>query len=326
MPLLPPGLDASDYRITDSLAGVRSWQARILTGNSARHGQTVGDWDAVSYVMAAVRGAPAFIPLACADEHNMGFDVLRSRARKWRIRTRDFFPLLSCRGQTGLHIHEKEDVPDALEALRRWHAAGGPDLLVKVLPPGGRGGYRAIGSLDFLAGNGTAVAGPGGLLPIGQRFVDRLNELAAAVAGVRSPDRPWLLEPASLSANRRVMRAAQALAETICSVRMLATAAFWRRGGGFSGGGTLGEAAAAWRAALDTAVNGDDFGAVERLVFTHDGVKNAVHMAIRAELAGDIGHMAEIFGDLALANDLLGRITPGLDGAGPDPVPDGPRR
>ena len=69
-----------------------------------------------------------------------------------------------------------------------------------------------------------------------------------------------------------------------------------------------------WRAQIllaDDCLARDDIAGIERSLFSHNGLKNALHMAVRKERAGASfrNDMRDLFGDLELADQLLSGIT-----------------
>ena len=321
MSLLHPGLPADDYRVTGSLRDVGSWKARIHLGNSMPEGKEVGDWDEVGYVMVSVAGEPRVVPIARSDEHEKGYDLLLDRAKAWRLKPTDFFPVFHG-GSTGIYLDDPEDAPRALEAARRWLAMGGADFPVRYTggPPSGR---WAIGARDFVAGNGRAVPAPGGLLPIGQRLVDALRAVSDGVAALRDPQRPWELRE-DRRGQRRVETAARALVRLVSADRDLAFHGLYDEKAGAFPGGSLEAALASWSAVVDSHLARGDMDGLVDLLFTHHGLKNRIHMQIRRELARRPLDMGPIFGDLELADAAMGSISPGLTAAEAEEAVRGP--
>lgn len=312
MSLLHPGLPKEDYQVTSSLKEVGEWKARILVGNSMPEGQEVGEWDEVGYVMVALSGEPRVVPIARCDEHERGYDLLFTRAKKWGLKAREFFPIFHG-GSTGIYVYDRKEVPRALEATRRWLAAGGPDFPIRYT--GGEPEDRwVIGARDFVAGNGKAVPMPDGLLPVGHRLVQTFRTLSEAVAGLRHPERPWELRE-DRRGQRKVETAAKALVRLVSEDRNLAGHALYDMAGGGFQGGSLDTALASWSAAVDTHLAKGDMAGIERLVFGHGGIKNRLHMQIREELARRPLDMGPIFGNLELADAAMASISPGLTAA-----------
>ena len=321
MKLLPDHVPQDNYRMTGSLADVRSWKARIISGNSmTEEARGIGDWDEVGYVMIAMTGPVRVIPIARSDEHHRGADLLHDMAGAWRIDPRDFFPVYSA--GTGVYLYSGDEIPTALKALERWFRLGGPDVL--VTSPGGNGLPRwKIGGRDFLDGKGTPVCGADGLLPLGQRLVDALARVRDAVAALRDPADPRVFHDHRRAGVQGLARAANAAVDLIQGEPGLLEPLIRKdlQSRGYGNGGFQ-AACRAWLDRCARRIGSGDTAEIEDLFFGHDrSVKNTIHMAVRAERAGKgSGGMADIMGDLDLADAALGRISPGLlaDTARPD--------
>lgn len=317
--LLHPGLAPGDYRTSPLLRDVATWQARILSGNSLGPGRRKGGFDNVGYVMVPLEGEFRVIPVAVSDEHDQGMALLRERASEWGITPAQWFPVALQGG--GIFLYGREDSERALAVLRRWHEAGGPEVLVRSTGQGGLPGRWRVDSLSFLAGRGTPQPGADGLLPVGQRFVDLLRAVRGCLASMRDPDQPDQLRPGDARGFRALRIAVARLTGFLHAYNefSMPLAAKLLDGGWF---GTREDIMDRWSGRLDTAVLERDAAAIERMLFTHDGLKNCIHMQIRGQIQqrSEFYGMGDIFGDLALADSLLGRMSPAL-GDDPGPAP-----
>lgn len=312
MNLLDPEITRSDYHVTADLKTASAWKSRILLGNSLSADKLVGEFDDVGYVMVSVIGATRVIPVARSDEHSMGYELLAHLAKHKAIRPKEFFPI-AIGGSTGIFIFGDKDIPPALEATRRWIAAGGADIVVRKT--GGAPEERwTMASRDFVAGNGRRTHSPDGLLPVGDRFVRTLTTLAEALRELRDPDRPWLYLEGNRHVERRLARSARTLTSMLALHRELALAALHdRTSRRMDGGGTLQEAIDGWSAKMESALWNGDYSGVQDLVFTHGGIKNRVHQEVRRPSPpGWPSDIQALFGDLVLADAALGRVSPGL--------------
>lgn len=302
---LPPLLSAKDYQVTDTLAGVRSWKARILLGNSMPKEMKVGDWDDVGYVMVATTDDARFIPLAHCDEHETGYELLYNRSRKWKIDPPDFFPVCASMGATGVFIYEQDEIVTAKVALERWHKAGGPEVTVRWA---GRGPRWLIGSRDFLSGGVPNPDPHGDLLPFGRRLLNGIRGVSDALHARRDPSRPW--EMIGQGSNVPVRRAIHVLTEILEFDRMTSVAAFYNSDTKkYGSANNLHEALEQWRTTVDEFLSDGDLNGLAELVFGHGGVKNRLHMQIREERKAEFnGDMKTIMGNLELADNEFGRI------------------
>lgn len=71
-----------NYKISGDLSNVKNWKAKVLLANS---GGKVGEWDNVGYVLVSL-DSNLLIPVARADEHQMGYDLL------WHLINKDLIP------------------------------------------------------------------------------------------------------------------------------------------------------------------------------------------------------------------------------------------
>lgn len=331
--LLPATVPAADFRITDSLADLPSWKARTIEGEYRAGAKRPGEFDRIGAVMVRTTGEPAFIPLAVGDTHHNGFSALRAKASSWRIDVQDYVPIWAHGyGNIGTFFYSKEDGPVLIEACQRWLAAGGPETLVSCLGHGSHDGSLAgqlwtIGMRDFIAGRAMAVPGPHGLMPLGERFYGRLAAVTAALAALRDPEAPYRYRTEMVSRVKRFTRAVEAMAQIVDEVPILGMTVLYdhKEGQFWNGSASYEDALTKWRDTMQAYVAEDDVLGLERMIFTHRGLKNMVHMRIKEEMGLDPRYsteMAKIFGNLALINDLLARLSPGLE----MPAPGVPRR
>ena len=318
MSLFPETLSPHDYKVGTTLRDVRQWQARILLGNSLSQDVKVGDMEGVGYVMVAIKGPPCFIPLAHSDAHNEGFDLLRKMAKHWRIKPTDFVAISP--HHTGAYLHSMSEAPNLLEAFRRWHAARGPELMITYTGYNDSAKKRwSIGSKDFISGQGTPVPGKDGLLPMGQRFVDRLTRLRDCLVRLRDDDNPLVFNAHDREGMRQLAVATHATIDCAMNMREVVSILYGANAFGCKRGVTTEDAAAAWHARLDQLLADGDVTGIEAMFLSHDGLKNRVHQIVRHGSDFSKERLAEVFGDLELTDSVLGRIDPGV-GLDEEPV------
>lgn len=326
--LLPSTVPAADFRITDSLADLPSWQARTIEGECREGAKQPGEFDRIGAVMVRTTSEPAFIPLALGDNHHNGFSALRAKASAWRINTQDYVPIWAHGyGNIGTYFYSKEDGPVLIEAFQRWLAAGGPEVLVSCLGYGSHDGSLAgqvwtIGMRDFIAGGATAVPGQNGLLPLGERFYGRLAAVTGALAALRDPAAPYRYRLEQDGRVKRFLRATESMVQLLAEIPILAMVVLHdgQAGRYRNGAITFRESFARWRDDLQNRCAAGDVEGIEQVIFAHLGVKNLVHMRIKEEMEANSRFgtdMAQIFGNLNLINDLFGRLSPGLEMAAP---------
>lgn len=282
---LPTGVPAADFVMPGRLGNLRNWRAKVQVNNQGADLKR-GVFDEVGYVMIDA-AADELIPISRADEHHKGFDMLDRMRRKWRIEPERFHPVF---GLSDYYLYDEAQIPEALAALGKFRAWGGPNLAV-------RGAYgdmrKVLMSFDgFLAAKGDVTVAPGKLAEIGAGLVTRLDALQRALRAAM--DRPDAL------AVSRVWRAAQRLHAHFEASRAL--------GRVYRGNPEEDPFLTGWEAF----VGARDWRGLDRAAFSHFGFKQRVHDGVRLALADPRFVFADdvvaVFGDLGLANDMLGRM------------------
>lgn len=293
---LPKGVPAADFVMPGSLGNLRNWRAKVQLNNQGTDLKR-GAFDEVGYVMIDA-AADELIPISRADEHHKGFDMLDLKRRKWRIDPERFHPVF---GMSDYYLYNAAQIPEALAALGKFRAWGGPNLTV-------RGAYgdmrKVLTSFDgFLAAKGDVTVEPGKLAEVGAGFVARLDGLRKALC--EAMERPDAL------AASRVRREARRLHATFEASRAL--------GRVYQGKEEDDPFLTGWEALVEAR----DWRGLDRAVFSHYGFKQRMHDGVRVTIAnprhvfGD--DVLAVFGDLDLANDMLGRM-----GEPDAPIPDAP--
>ena len=301
---LPPALSDADYE-TPGLPGlskVMDWKARILFGKPKDiREKNKAD---VGYVMVNVKD-DTVIPIARPDEHRRGYATLRDMAKKWKIDPRDYRPVFR---HGPYYLDDVSEIPDALIVVRKWRDAGGPNLVVEHRPRTGDNG-QVLTMDDFLRAGGLIEVESRSLLPIGERFVRALENVAAAIrrAGDGIDERKVAWSFASVDRLLAVIETHWSLSST--ALKRWDDERFPIQG--------LRRDLEVWRSA-------NDLRALENAVFGFGtdwvGLKRGVHDAVRSALVEPEDWrsqgIAAVFGDLNFAFDRLGRI-----GAGPNDAP-----
>ena len=315
MNLLPAGIETKGYSVAGNLSNVDNWRVPVWVGNSVS-GYKETQNAKVGYVMVKVKGEPDFIPVAREDEHQRGMDMLFEMAEKWNIDPNDYVPIFT--QGTGAYIDNKEEVPDLIIALTRWHQFGGKELMVTS---NGYGQPRwTIGSRDFMQGQGTPILTESQILPVGKRFIDHLKAVSYCLEGIHKPDSLSFPMSAHIL-DKRLNRAVEGLMKELTRYDVIMFEALYQDGG-FHDGIDFQEACDNWIGKLETALTNAQYDVVEELLFSHGGLKNRIHMKIREEMKTKYpGRVSDIFGNPNMANDALGRISPGLTPQESNPIP-----
>jgi hypothetical protein len=283
---LPKSLPIKNYRITASFADVANWKAKILAANSAREGQNIGDWDEVGYVMINLRNNQ-IVPIARADEHQTGFDLLYDLTTKHRdINVQDYYPVFHGNN----YVYDAEDVAKMTIAAQKWLAYGGADGIVK-----GANGISLFGTLsDLVKHKMKLMAKTDTLAPTGER-------LLKAFQHVSSINATRVLKARSGSDTRAVDRSFFGAAKTLVTLVAPIMQALWIDQ---PDPNTLVQTIA-------TYAGNNNADGVEALLFGLPSVKNSIHQAIRQTQDGTYMRARDVqamFGNLELANSMLGRI------------------
>lgn len=309
MKLLPAGIEEKDYYITDSLADVEDWRVPVWVGNSIVDKANDFKKAKVGYVMVKIKGEPNFIPIAREDEHELGKEMLFEMAEKWNIDPNDYFPIFT--QGTCAYIYDKKEIPDLLIALTRWHHFGGKDLIVTYT--GNEEPRWTISTRDFIQGKGTPIKTESEILPIGKRFIDHLKAISYCLEGIQNPNSLSFIMSAHVL-DKRLNRAVEGLLSELTRHDVIIfEALFNKKNGLFHGGIDFEEARDNWIDKLKTALTNAQYKVVEEILFSHNSLKNRIHMKIREEMISEkTGRISSIFGNVSMANDAMGRISPGL--------------
>jgi hypothetical protein len=284
--VLPKAFPARNYHITASLKDIGIWEAKILAANSPRVDQHIGDWDKVGYVMINLK-SNELIPIARADEHNTGFDLLYKVSRGNRLfNVDDYKPIYF--GPN--YLYKESDIPPMTIAVSKWLSYGGPDLTIK-----GVYGLNLFGSFtDLVRHKMQLIATSDKLAPVGERLINAFSALQ------KVNDRRVLLARSNRDTSaidQTFFRAAHALVKMIAPIMQ----AMWIDQPDPM---TLVDT-------VQTFIDTQDIAGLETFLFSHRGVKNAIHMTIRKTKAGDYirsDTVQAIFGNLDLADQMLGKL------------------
>lgn len=296
---LHPGLNPDDFHLTSSLGDVNTkWKARIFDANSAAEDQKIGQMDDVGYVMISLAD-DTIVPIARADEHHRGEDTMWAHVQRRKIKglnPSDYVPLF----WSSNYLYHREEIAPLLIACRKYLAYGGHDTVIQ-----GSNDYNnmAMRMSQFVERNGDVVIAPKTIAPLGQQFLELLDQLREDCAAARGA-------MAMRSATAKAGRSASKIVDFFESIIFT-----WIGLGEWPTGGAR-AVFATWRKQIREFVAADDIQALEEMWFGF-GIKNAMHQKLRktmAEIAKAKGHyisderyMRAFWGDLDLANDILGR-------------------
>jgi hypothetical protein len=280
-------LEPKNYQCDQRLANVANWRARVLAGNSLDANTQVGDMDEVGYVMIRCKGPISVISILRCDEHHMGMELLHDNAKKWGVDPAEWLPVFA---QNGCNYVEREgDIPICREAMRRWHAVGGPERLISIRGAGvHRTYYRVyVGSAKFIDEQRWGEARKNPLLDFGQRLVDGFAE----ISDMLTPN--GLIDPNYRPANRKALAAKiAALVQNIDLVQ----SAFW---GVFEPWGSVTEGPGVFLATCDRLIQTGQWQELEQVIFGFNGLHNRVHQVLRTANEYDLERLSNVCGDVS---------------------------
>jgi hypothetical protein len=157
-------------QIDKKLANADKWKAKIILGNSMQKGQKKGDWDNVGYIWISL-DSNVIVPIARADEHHYGDDVMRHYIKKKLIPKEDYYPIWAIEG--GNYVYD-DDVPRALKAFRKFRIYGGRNVTIQNWRKGDN--VRATAD-TFIKQGGDLKIRKGQIAEDGQKVLDLLKEI-----------------------------------------------------------------------------------------------------------------------------------------------------
>ena len=116
---LPNGVPQSLFKLTNSMADVQKWKAKVVENN--QRGVPKGSFDSVGYIMVSLIDN-TIIPIARSDEHRMGFEVMDYfYSKKYGISPSNYYPIFA----TGNNYpYNKEDAQAMYAALVKCKSYG----------------------------------------------------------------------------------------------------------------------------------------------------------------------------------------------------------
>lgn len=276
--------------------GISNWKTKIILCNSPNSdkGDKVGNWDEVGYVGVSYDDHDNLIvPIARADEHQNGYELLGYFFRKG-ILPHDKFRTIFTSGHYN-YVYYNEDHELCAKAYKRFLEYGGKNssLLVRWRAEDGRTQEADIDLKTFVKVNGNIsklkllLKEEGVLSPDGKEFIDFLFYLSLKLKDYRNP------KPEEYYKDRwNKATTTQDIANFIHKeIKILDKIKFMN--------------ALYYEIQLKRAANKFDVDKIEELVFTHDGLKNTIHMMLRKKDK----KLKPFFGNLELAEQRLSQIT-----------------
>jgi len=279
----PKGLE-QNFQRTD-LFDVKNWKAMTVLANSkGSDDPDIGEFGPVGYVMIGINSG-MIVPISRSDEHRMGYDLIYHYIDNNLIEQDQFYPIFSF----GNNYVDGND-PVALYAFKVWRKLGGQNLVVNNSSRGYNSGEFKITMDDYIALNGQVEIIKGELLPIGKNLINHLTNLSTLIMEARkNPIKEKAVYKTALRTylyylkNVEVYFSEENLAEMTQKIE--------------NAQATSGE---------------EGLKLLEQLFFGFDSFKNKLHIQLRKAISEERSlcrrDMDALFGDLELANHLLGSL------------------
>ena len=280
-----PSLIMENLQITENLADVSSWKARVILGNSVgRDCPKLGEWDQVIYVHVGINTG-TIVPIAKGDEHNRGYDLVHYLTGKGLIPHDSYHPI----SYSGDYVDGND--PLALECFKIWRKLGGPNVVIKNSSRGyNNPGVFQVTIDDYINADGLIKMEKGTLFPIGKGLIDHLKKLAELCQEYRRSQRGE--KQVYAQALRLLMFYTQKVEqfETKSLQEIKARVMEAEKLGSMEG-----------------------LQKLEEAIFGFDGLKNQLHQQLRKAMEPNafsfyVDGMVALFGDMDLANHELGSI------------------
>jgi hypothetical protein len=274
-----------NLKISSSLSDIENWKAKIILGNSIGGAKEdrldVGDFDSIGYTWIGITSG-TIVPVARGDEHHRGGDLMYYLKSKKMIPQDTYYPIF--------YHHDYVDANDsiALQAFKVWRKLGGPNIILNRESSQGGEPFH-ITMDDYIQAQGNIEITKGKLLPIGQKLIDMLTVVSKLCIESRNDERKQ---------KRLYVECLKTYNFYLNKVKIFSTDA---------------EKQVVQDIMKAEAIGGDEgIKQIEQLFFGFNSFKNNLHNQIRkaqtAKYDFERRDMAGVFGDLDLANHLLGSL------------------
>lgn len=172
----------------DSLLGIANGKAYILEGNCLRGDQEFEDVfltkESIGYVMVGLKTG-TILPIARADEHHKGFDLLNRLIKENYIPNDTYLAIFSLGSD---YLHE-DNFKEALVIYERWLKMGGPNIIIEDWF-GSKNGF-ITDMKTFVEKKGKSLAPrKGSVATIGKSLISTLTELSLSGVAIRKSSNP----------------------------------------------------------------------------------------------------------------------------------------
>lgn len=268
------------------LGAVRQWKTKVIVCNSCPEGVKVGDWDDVGYTMINYK-TNEIIPIARADEHHTGYDLMWDYQEQGIIQNVDDWISIFWSNNFMFNEPDEKEAKKKAIAFEKWLDYGGVNTNLMIYLSYGY--ERRSTELDLktyvdLKGNisdlKTFIEKEGQLTDEAKDFIENLGYIIGYFnryhKGEESP-------------------------KDLCD--------FVKRNLKLKGISTFFEMATNFKIKIERACNKFDVEEVEQLIFSHNGLKNSIHNRLRHDQ--DNPKLKKYFGNVKVALnkfDILSNI------------------
>ena len=121
---IPTKMEGS-LQIAGDLSNIKNWKAKVILCNSGNTKR--GEWEKVGYVGFEPKTG-IIVPIARADEHHTGYDLLDYLIRKKLIPKGNYQTIWALTGPN--YGNDKEHIQELIPIYKRWLELGGPNLRI----------------------------------------------------------------------------------------------------------------------------------------------------------------------------------------------------
>lgn len=252
------------YKIDGDFSNAGNWKAKILVGNSLSEGKKRGQWEEVGYCMISTK-SNYIIPVARSDEHQTGYELLDELLRKYKLPDLNYHSVYLL-GNT--FVYEGRYKADEFQAIKKAYEYGATDLTIKKM-----GTDKSMSISEYIAADGDFDAAQKRgkkerrVSVAGQKFIDTLLAVIELFEQYRT--NPMRQNP---KFEERIITACEKLDEMVFRNEVLSNILRW---------GDNKKNKENYKAFV-AAIEANDINKIEETLFSFGGIKNAIHIMLKA--------------------------------------------
>lgn len=276
--------------ISGNLSNVKKWKSKIILNNND-HGKKIGDFDSVGYILIAIN-SNNIIPVTRSDEHQIGLELLDELEHKRLIDSEPYISVFSIGnnyiyGQNSTNI---KDIEKNIIAYRKFRSYGGNNLPVNVRS----GKYDVTIDMDTyieLEGNIDNYIGKfkleNKIAPAGKEIINGFENVAKLYKKY--------IELQGKKEQFDVIKKFRKAIEDLNTIILLTRIDYNSK---------LKDAFYNTYKQIEKKLNLTDFNAIGEILFSHNGLKNTIHMALK----NNDKDLENIFGSTKKAVEEFNRL------------------